>query len=213
MFPGPTLSSAASAIVEMALSRALELDPGGRSALLNALAGPVQFNITAPAPINWTLGRVGEQVQVRSLPDEDAVLTITGRPLAFAALALGDDRVFADNRLQVTGDTALAHQLQRALSQLEPDWEAAIARHIGDVPAHFLGKSIRNAVQWSRNAFNTMNTNVEEYIHEESRALPGRRELEATFQDIDDLNLRTERLEARLNQLTVSGSDKETENL
>ncbi|MCK0105150.1 SCP2 sterol-binding domain-containing protein [Marinobacter sp. S0848L] len=213
MFPGPTLLSAASAIVETALNRALALDPSGRDALLKALIGPVQFNITAPFATSWTLTRVGDQVQVRSQPDDQAVLSISGKPVAFAALALGDDRVFADERLRVAGDTALAHQLQRAMDQLEPDWEAAMARHIGDVPAHLLGRSIRNAVQWSRNAFNTMNANIEEYLHEESRALPGRRELEATFADIDELNLRAERLEARLNQLELSGSDTDTENL
>jgi ubiquinone biosynthesis protein UbiJ len=213
MFPGPTLLSAVSAIVETALNRALALDPSGRDALLKALVGPVQFNITAPFATSWTLARVSDQVQVRSQPDDQAVLSISGKPVAFAALALGDDRVFADERLRVAGDTALAHQLQRAMDQLEPDWEAAMARHIGDVPAHLLGRSIRNAVQWSRNAFNTMNANIEEYLHEESRALPGRRELEATFADIDELNLRAERLEARLNQLELSGSDTDTENL
>lgn len=213
MFPGPTLSAAASAIAELGLNQALELDTAGRQALLAALAGPVQFAITAPLPMTWTLDRVGERVQVRSQPADAPALTISGRAMAFAALAMGDDRVFADERLLVDGNTALAHQLQRALSQLEPDWEAAMARHLGDVPAHFLGKSIRNAVHWSRNAVSTMNSNVEEYLHEESRTLPGRRELEATFQDIDELSLRTERLEARLNQLDSSGSHYNTEKL
>jgi ubiquinone biosynthesis protein UbiJ len=113
----------------------------------------------------------------------------------------------------VEGDTALAHQLQRALNQLQPDWEAAMANHLGDVPAHFIGKRIRQAVKWSRQAFSTMNANVEEYVHEESLTLPGRRELEATFQDIDELSLRTERLEARLKQLQAPGSDNNTETL
>lgn len=213
MFPGPTLSSAASAIVELGLNQALALDTAGRQALLAALVGPVQFNITAPVQLAWSLDRVGDRVQVRSQPADAPALSITGRPMAFAALAMGDARVFADGRLTVDGNTALAHQLQRALSQLEPDWEAAMARHLGDIPAHFLGKSIRNAVYWSRNAVTTMNLNVEEYIHEESRALPGRRELEATFQDIDELTLRTERLEARLNQLGSSASHHDTEKL
>ncbi|GGC62639.1 ubiquinone biosynthesis accessory factor UbiJ [Marinobacter halophilus] len=213
MFPGPTLSSAASAIVEVALNRALELDTAGRQALLTALVGPVQFNISAPLPMAWTLDRVGDRVQVRSQPTEEPALAITGRPMAFAALALGDDRVFADERLSVAGNTALAHQLQRALNQLEPDWEAAMARHLGDLPAHFLGNGIRSAVQWSRQAAGTMSSNLEEYIHEESHALPGRRELEATFQDIDALSLRTERLEARLNQLDNTGRTNDTENL
>ena len=213
MFPGPTLLSATGAIIEGALNRALTLDPAGQRALLGALGGPVQFTITAPVTMHWTLNRAGERVQVRSQPDPQPVLIITGRPVAFAALALGDDRVFADERLTVEGDTALAHQLQRALNQLQPDWEAAMANHIGDVPAHFIGKRIRQAVKWSRQAFSTMNANVEEYVHEESRTLPGRRELEATFQDIDELSLRTERLEARLKQLQAPGSDNNTETL
>lgn len=213
MFPGPTLSSAASAIIEMALNQALELDTAGRQALLTALVGPVQFNMTAPLRLAWTLDRVGDRVQVRSQPADEPALTISGRPMAFAALALGDDRVFADERLSVAGNTALAHQLQRALNQLEPDWEAAMARHLGDLPAHFLGNRIRSAVQWSRQAASTMSNNLEEYIHEESHALPGRRELEATFDDIDALSLRTERLEARLNQLDNTGRTNDTENL
>lgn len=213
MFPGPTLLSAISAILEGALNRALALDPAGRRALLDALCGPVQVTITAPITMAWTLARLGEQVQVSSQPAEQAALIITGRPMGLAALALGDDRVFADERLMVTGDTALAHQLQRALNQLQPDWEAAMARHIGDVPAHFLGRRIRQAVSWSRQAASTMNANVEEYLHEESRTLPGRRELDATFQDIDQLHLRTERLEARLNQLAAPDSTNDTEPL
>ncbi|MBL1271362.1 MAG: ubiquinone biosynthesis protein UbiJ [Marinobacter maritimus] len=209
MFPGPTLLTAITAIIERALNHALELDPAGQQALLKALEGPVQFRITDPISLTCSLHRVGDSVQVRSQPADHPSLEISGKPLAFAALATGDSRVFADNRLEVVGDTTLAHQFQRALDQLNPDWEAAMARHIGDVPAHFIGKRIRNSVSWSRQAFSTLNANIEEYVHEESRALPGRRELEATFEDIDALSLRTERLEARLNQIeSRSNTDK-----
>jgi ubiquinone biosynthesis protein UbiJ len=54
-----------------------------------------------------------------------------------------------------------------------------------------------------------MTTNIEEYIHEESGALPGGRELEATFDDIDELNLRTERLEARVRLLESKNDSPE----
>ncbi|SOB77829.1 ubiquinone biosynthesis protein UbiJ [Marinobacter sp. LV10R510-11A] len=211
MFPGPTLLAAVTAIIERALNHALELDPAGQQALLGALERPVQFRITDPVSLTCSLHRAGNRVQVRSQPAEEPALEISGKPLAFAALATGDNRVFTDNRLEVTGDTALAHQFQRALDQLNPDWEAAMARHIGDVPAHFIGKRIRNAVSWSRQAFSTLNANIEEYVHEESRALPGRRELEATFEDIDALSLRTERLEARVNQIESRGTTDKPE--
>ncbi|MBO6850121.1 MAG: SCP2 sterol-binding domain-containing protein [Marinobacter sp.] len=201
MFPGPTLLSATTAVIEAALNRALELDPAGRKALLGALTGPVQFSLTAPLPLTFTLFPCGERVQVSSQPADNPALALAGKPMAFAALASGDDQVFKLGRIEVTGDTALAHQFQRALNQLQPDWEAALANHLGDVPAHFLGQRIHGAVKWSHQAFAALNANIEEYVHEESRALPGRRELEATFEDIDQLSLRTERLAARLAQL------------
>lgn len=201
MFPGPTLLSAVTAVVEGALNRALDLDPAGRKALMGALTGPVEFTLTAPLHLTLTLYQTGDRVQVSSQPAETPALQLAGKPMAFAALASGDDQVFRHGRIQVSGDTALAHQFQRALNQLDPDWEAALARHIGDVPAHFIGQRIRGAVKWSRQAFAALNANIEEYVHEESRTLPGRRELEATFEDIDQLSLHTERLEARVGLL------------
>lgn len=211
MFPGPTLLSAVSAILENALNRALALDPAGQQALMAALTGPIQFNITGPLALTYTLNRAGDRIRVGSQPADQPALEITGKPMAFAALATGDDRVLATGRLEVTGDTALAHQFQRALSQLDPDWEAAMARHLGDVPAHFLGQRIRGAIRWSRQAFQSLNANIEEYVHEESRSLPGRRELEATFEDIDQISLRAERLEARLNLLEDCGTTDQPE--
>lgn len=201
MFPGPTLLAALTGVIESALNHALELDPAGRRDLLAALDGAVQIELTAPLALSVTLEGGAELVRVSSQPVESPALIIRGRPIAFAALATGDDRVIGDGRLTVQGDTVLAHQLQRALNRLSPDWEAALARHLGDVPAHFLGQRVRAAVKWSRHAFAALNANVEEYVHEESRALPGRRELEATFADIDELSLRTERLQARIDQI------------
>ena len=211
MFPGPTLLSAVSAILESALNRALALDPAGQQALMAALTGPIQFNITGPLALTYTLNRAGDRIRVGSQPADQPALEITGKPMAFATLATGDDRILATGRLEITGDTALAHQFQRALSQLDPDWEAAMARHLGDVPAHFLGQRVRGAIRWSRQAFQSLNANIEEYVHEESRSLPGRRELEATFEDIDQISLRAARLEARLNLLEDCGTSDQPE--
>jgi len=211
MFPGPTLLAAATAIVETGLNQALALDPAGRQGLLAALERPVQLTITTPAPLFCSLSRNGERIRVSSQPEAEPALTVTGKPLAFAALATGDDRVFSDGRLQASGDSTLALQLQQALKHLNPDWEAAMARHMGDIPAHFLGQRIRHALAWGRQAFDTMNANIEEYVHEESRSLPGRHELDATFRDIDDISLRVNQLEARLQQLEYPGPTDQPE--
>jgi ubiquinone biosynthesis protein UbiJ len=72
---------------------------------------------------------------------------------------------------------------------------------LGDLPAHFLARRLRSSVKWSRDARHSMASNLEEYLHEETSALPGQRELEASFQDIDSLSLRVERLAARVELL------------
>jgi len=213
MFPGPTLMAAVTAVLERGLNRALSLDPAGRKALMAALNGPVQFSIEAPLNLTLALVPADSRIQVVGQPPESPALELAGRPMAFAALATGDDQVFTQGRIRVTGDMGLAHQFQRAIDQLDPDWEAALADYLGDVPAHFLGQRLRGAVKWSRQAFRSLNANVEEYIHEESRSLPGRRELEATFEDIDQLSLRVERLDARTRQIepVATGSSEATE--
>jgi ubiquinone biosynthesis protein UbiJ len=201
MFPGPTLMSAVTAVLERGLNRALALDPAGRQTLMAALTGPVQFTVEAPLHLTLALIPADNRIQIVSQPPEAPALELAGRPMAFAALATGDDQVFSEGRIRVLGDMALAHQFQRAIDQLNPDWEAAMAEYLGDVPAHFLGQRLRGAVKWSRQAFRSLNANVEEYIHEESQGLPGRRELEATFDDIDQLSLRVERLDARIRHI------------
>lgn len=201
MFPGPTLLSAASAIIETALNQALKLDPAGRTALLAALTAPVQFDLTAPMAVTLTLTQGARGVLVGSQPATQPGLVISGPAMAFYAMASGDTDAIKNGRLNVRGDTALAHQFQRAIEQLNPDWEAAMAAHLGDVPAHFLARRLRNGLKWSRSVRHSMASNLEEYLHEETGALPGRRELEATFQDIDALSLRVERLAARMDFL------------
>lgn len=213
MFPGPTLLAGATSVIERALNRALELDPAGRQSLLGALNEPVQLNITAPLSLTCSLCSAGEHVLVTSQPACNPALTISGKPIAFAALATGDNLALHDGRLDVSGDAGLAQQLQQALQQLNPDWEAAIAVHIGDIPAHFLGNRVRGAVTWSRQAFQSLNANIEEYVHEESHLLPGRRELNATFEDIEALNVRVEQLETRIGGLEGPNNTDVPENL
>ncbi len=197
----PTLHAAITGTLERALNKALELDPAGRRALLRALAGHVCFQVDSPVNMCISMQATERGVAFTGLMPEDPALVITGHPLAMAALALGDDSAIHDGRLTVEGDTGLAQQFQQALAQLDPDWEAALAKYIGDIPAHFTGQRIRRAVRWSQQTRASVTASIEEYIHEETGALPGRRELESTFEAIDQLNLATERLEARISRL------------
>lgn len=203
----PTLHAAITGTLERALNKALELDPAGRRALLRALAGPVCFQIDGSVDMSISMQATDRGIAVTGLMPEKPALVIRGRPLAMAALALGDESAIHDGRLTVEGDTGLAQQFQQALAQLDPDWEAALAKYTGEIPAHFIGQRIRRAVRWSQQTRASVTASIEEYIHEETGALPGRRELEPTFDAIDQLNLATERFDARIRRLEAAGRD------
>ncbi|KXS54459.1 MAG: hypothetical protein AWU57_1154 [Marinobacter sp. T13-3] len=205
------LGSDLAAILQTGLNRALALDPAGRAALMQSLAQPVCIRLTTPVEAVVTLSVDEPLVRVRNEANEAATVALSGGPIALTALALGDPQVMSEGRLTVEGDQDQARQLLQALAQLNPDWEAAMARHLGDVPAHLLGKALRNGVQWSRQAMASVTANLEEYIHEETRTLPGRRELAARTQAIADLEQRTNALDAKLTALGNTDSDHQTE--
>lgn len=201
MRPGPTALAAVSGAVERALNRALAMDPAGRQALLPALDQPVRVALTAPVEFALTLSRHDDRVRATSQDDAPPALTLSGRPFGLLAFVFGDARALIDGRITVDGDADRARQLQQALTRLDPDWEGALAEHLGDLPAHFLGRRVRQALTWARQAAGAMTANVEEYLHEESRALPGRRELQAGFDDITALTDRVDRLRERIDTL------------
>ncbi|QCF26957.1 ubiquinone biosynthesis accessory factor UbiJ [Hydrocarboniclastica marina] len=198
---GLTLGSAIAATVEQALNRSLGLDPVSHEALRKLLEEPFLIRLEPPGLELW-LTADHRTLHVQQHCALEPALTLTGSPLAFAAAALGDPHVFRDERVKAVGDVSLAHHFQRLLQQMEPDWEASLAKAVGGVPAHFIARRVRQSLRWSREARQTLSRNVEEYLHEESRTLPARGEAEAFFEDVDNLRLDTDRLAARLDLLS-----------
>lgn len=203
---GRTLGTGFAAAMEQALNRALALDPASFKALQALLEEPFLLRLDPPG-IELYLMADSRALRVQWHSEVPPALVLAGSPLAFAAAALGDDSVFHDGRIRLTGDVAQAQRLQRILQGLELDWEASLAEIIGGIPAHFIARRLRQGLQWSSEARGVLARNVEEYLQEESDTLPARLEAEALFEDIDALRLEADRLEARLRNLEKACTD------
>lgn len=200
-----TLYQGALMAAEKVLNRGLSLDPAGHDALLNALTGPIQVQISAPDMRFWLVGDARE-LHLQQHCDEPPALEVRGTLLGLLALSLGDRSPLQQGRVVLDGDAALAGRLQALLENLDPDWEGALAERIGDVPAHLLARQLRRSLKWGREAHGRLESMVAEYLHEESPSLPGRNESEALFEDIAGLRLATDRLEARIQRLRPGSS-------
>lgn len=204
---GGTLLDQATTMAASALNRALEADPAARDILLEELAAPVSVTLV-PFGATLTLARSGDRLALKQgATDPNAIAHVTATPLALLALAAGDTSGLDQGLIGVEGDAQHVRHLAQKLHKLAPDWEALLARTLGDAPAHVIARRLRDALRWSQQARASVHANIEDYLHEESGLVPGRREAEARFNDIDDLASRVDALEERINHLTP-GADR-----
>lgn len=118
-----------------------------------------------------------------------------------------DMRTFMSGDFYIKGDTACAEQLDKLFREHNIDWEEYVSKAVGDVAAHNIGKLVRKNKKVFKKAGGSMKQNISEFIQEEAEILPAKQAVNDFADDCDELNLRAERLNAKMNLLTAKGSD------
>lgn len=168
-------------------------------AQLNGTTAAVRVKNTALAAY-VTIGE--DSIAIVSRAEHDAEICITGSLLALARIAQsGDADAIRDGSLELTGDAETAEAFRELLTVATPDLEEGVSRFVGDAAAHGLGEIGRGVSRWARGARSTMGANIREYLQEESRAVPGRYELERFSNDVGNLRDDVDRLAARISRL------------
>ena len=134
-------------------------------------------------------------------------VVISGSLLSLARLATPSaTEAIRDGSVELHGDARVAQSFQQLLRYARPDLEEELSSLLGDAAANSIGTFARRAREWGKNARDTMQQNVSEYLQEESRAVPGRDEADAFRRDVETLRDDVARFEARLNKLIVRQS-------
>lgn len=198
----PTLHTAAIAGLEAALNKALQLDPCTQKKL-QELAGHVFLLHFSSPELSLYLVPAGGEVSLRGYYDGEADTTLTGSAREFAKLAAASDPANAliNGDLELHGDSNALIKLQQIARDLDLDWEAPIVDLFGDLVGHQLGQGIRQGLRFGLSALRGFKRQLDEYIVEESDLAPPRWQVEDFYHQVDQLALRTERLEARLIKL------------
>lgn len=103
--------------------------------------------------------------------------------------------------IRIVGDAGIGQEFQKLVRLLDIDWEDRLARFVGGTVAHRIGRAFREAREFGRNSAERFGDNLREYLQEESRDLPLRREIEAFNDAVDELRTDVDRLEARAQRL------------
>ena len=198
----PTLHTAATAGLEEALNRALQLAPQGQAELAQLDGCVFALHCSSP-PLDIYLLPEVKRIRLMGIYDGPVTTSVRGEASDFAQLATAKDpaATLINGNLELVGDSAPLIELQKILAGLDMDWETPLVDTLGDVAGHQLAQMLRGAFSWGRQASGSLTRQLDEFIHEEARLTPPRLEIEDFFTDVQELGMRVERLEGRAQRL------------
>ncbi len=192
--------------LEQAVERVIRLDPVVASRL-QALDGQI-LHICASLPAFTLSVRFGEKPMFLAQYEDEPDCTLTGSSTELLRLALAKDPMafLPQSDIILSGNSELLNTAAAIVREADFDWEGCIAQYTGGIVAHALGSVVRHGHKAASKTTATILTNLPEFIQEELQLLPATGEVEAFMDDLDQLRLATDRLQARVKKLTRNDS-------
>ncbi|NRB37038.1 MAG: SCP2 sterol-binding domain-containing protein [Pseudomonadales bacterium] len=198
-------------VLQLLINKALKLDPLAQQRL-NALAQK-SLRIQCNEPdIDIVILVENESITLHVSElylnnDETEKKSVTchlsGNLSAYSKLLSEDDKAAAliNSDLRLQGDSSLLMELEKIVSQVELDWEYHLAKLIGDLPAHFIGKRGRQSWYFLRATQPIFMRHLQEFILEEAQLCPNKLEMEQFIESVQSIEERSDRLQARIQRL------------
>ena len=198
------------ASVENGVNRILRLDSTAM-ARLQPLTGKVIAVECAAPPLQLFILPSDEGLLLATQWAADADCTLRAPASSLLRLVLSKDKtaVLHSPEVDLEGDSHALMALAQVLQDLQLDWEYELSRWLGPVATALIGGHLRSRANWYQQGFASLNQNLAEYLSEEARTLVGQREAQARFDELDQLKLDLDRLEARFERLgrSLNSSD------
>ena len=193
-------------ILNGAAGTLIDLDPDGKKKLAELSGKVFCLEISAP-PVTLYLLPTERGIEFRRTVEGAPDVTLSGPASAFAKLGCAPGGGLSEGRVTVRGDAELGQALHKILGQLDLDWEALLARYVGDTPARKLGNVARELANWAEKSLDLTRDNAADYVREEKRILvtpPALERFDATLDrtraDVDRLTRRVERIRRALDE-------------
>ncbi|MEY4640877.1 MAG: hypothetical protein RLZZ227_871 [Pseudomonadota bacterium] len=188
--------------LELTLNAVLALDAASKARLARLEGRTLAVHASQPAATLFVSIR-GNKLHLSVIHEGPETASLHGSAASLLGLLLRREPV--DNlrarNVELRGDTSFVQQLQALLLGLDIDWEYHVSKFVGDIPTQTLASGLRGAGDYIRKTGTRLQQDVSEYLHEEKQWLPGTGELESFYSAIADLQLRADRLQARIQSL------------
>lgn len=204
------LPSSVVALFEVAINRALQLDPDTNSRI-QQLSGKVVGIELRGVGISFYLAPRSDGLQLLPEYGGEVHTWIRGAPFSLLRTSLSDDRsAIYGGDVKIDGDMETGQRIQRLLKNIHIDWEEPLSKVVGDAASHQLGQTARHFFDFLKKTATSLSVDAAEYFKEERRDLVSRYEVDQYCRGVDGLRLDADRLEQRIQRLVdrVSRPDK-----
>ena len=187
-------------LLSTAINNVLRLDPVVADELERFNGYCIAIELLDPKKTissTWYLVFTSGKVQVLNQTEQRIDCLIQGKLSDIIQLAKQGN----SGKVEISGNTQLAADLQDLFMRLDIDWEEHLSRFIGDIPAHQVSNQLRSALIWGRYAYENSATNTGDYLQFEANLIAPSILVEQFCQDIDTLRDDSERLQARVQRL------------
>ncbi|MGB2533047.1 MAG: ubiquinone biosynthesis accessory factor UbiJ [Porticoccaceae bacterium] len=197
-----TLQAGALSGLELAINSALKYDPATLRELSTLEGQVLLLDCTSPA-MRIAVQISQQQITLYSGWEDEAAITLQGSLIALAKMAANasDTSSFAGTGVQLSGNLETLHKLHKILSQLDIDWEGALADIIGDIPAYMIGSALRKSADIAKQNKQRVTSALTEVAQEELQIVPSRNGFEQFKKEVREMASDTDRLMARTNLL------------
>ena len=195
------MSNSLSALLSKALNTYLALDPDSKKRM-RVLSGKSAVIELLPFHVRFYCIFEEESVRMELGDHHSADVNISGTPFSLMGMWLSEDKKrFFTEDISIQGNAELGQQILAFFDELEIDWEEVLSHMVGDIPAHQTWCAVTGVSKWTKRACKTMVQNLNEYVHEEAEYVPPREAVRDFFDEVDELRMAVDRLDARIKGL------------
>lgn len=189
----------AMASAESAVNRVLSLDSTAQARLAPLAGKVIAVACTMPAITVYVIPlETGIQLAKEWHAPADCTLSAPANLLLKLATSADKSAVLHHPDVDLDGNSAVLMELADILQGLELDWEYEVSRWLGPLPTALISGHLRSRRDWMVQSAQSLHLNTVDYLAEESRTLVGRIEADMRFNEIDQLKLDLDRIDARI---------------
>ena len=193
-------TTAAFASAEKMINAALAYDPATRIALNKLAPQVLAIKLTAPE-IYIYVAPTADGIKLLGHYEGDITTQVQGAAPALITLLKSERVNLKNSGVQVIGSTIFLAELQHILKKLDIDWEEMLSQIFGDIIGHQGAELIRSKMNWAKDRASSITRLTSEFLTEELQTLPSKAEVAFFNQQVDEIRLGVDRVEARINQL------------